>query len=204
MLDLARSTTAYQSLSYVITRHFPSIVSMANFKEGLTQRLELPEDSVEILEVLLELMQRHSVSDILWVKENGEEAAQRCIDFLEYAEKQRSGGVSVFVFDALRHALKKSGKEWFSADWIEIVFNATSAPNPLRNNIVQALPFEGVKGSKAKFRKQEEEVEGFAAEILQQIRKCMATIVWHGPLFTARRGLRRPGEMHPHKKDEDG
>jgi hypothetical protein len=49
--------------------------------------LELPEEAVEIFEVLLEFMQRHSVSDILSVKENSEESAQQCIDFLEYAEK---------------------------------------------------------------------------------------------------------------------
>ncbi|TGO45509.1 hypothetical protein BCON_0386g00010 [Botryotinia convoluta] len=113
-----------------------------NFIEGQTQTMELPEDTVEDFEVLVEYIFHHGVGDKLSISKHGRHAAEHCISFLKYADKYDLGDVSTLVYDALRPALIEGGASAFNSSFIEVVFSLTEDGNCLRALMADAaLPF---------------------------------------------------------------
>ncbi|KAF7889015.1 hypothetical protein EAF00_009315 [Botryotinia globosa] len=150
--------------------------------------MELPEDTVEDFEVLVEYVFHHGVGDKLSISENGRHAAKLCISFLKYADQYDLGDVSTLVCDALRSALMVGGASAFEPSFIEVVFSLTKDGNCLRELIADAaLSFQGEKFSvypefrKANFKKQESEVEGFAVALYRQLKKISVGCIYRPP-----------------------
>ncbi|TGO37237.1 hypothetical protein BHYA_0102g00230 [Botrytis hyacinthi] len=136
-----------------------------NIIEGQTQTMELPEDTVEDFEVLVEYAFHYG-----------------------YADQYDLGDVSTLVCDALRPALMEGGVSAFESSFIEVVFSLTKDGNCLRELIVDAaLSFQGEKLSvypkfrKANFKKQESEVEGFALALYRQLTKFSVGCIYRPP-----------------------
>ncbi|ESZ97810.1 hypothetical protein SBOR_1819 [Sclerotinia borealis F-4128] len=147
------------------------------FIESQTQRMELPEDTVEDFEVLIEYIFHHSVGDQLSVSKCGQNTAERCISFLKYADQYDLGDVSTSVYDALRPALLKYGVSAFKPEFIETVFSLTRDGNCLRQLMADAaLSYQGEQKGEypnyemVTFEKQEAEVEGFESALYRQLR----------------------------------
>lgn len=155
------------------------------FLESQTQKMELPEDSLEDFEVLVEYIFHHGVGDKLSITNYGENTAERCISFLKYADKYDIGDVSTPVYDTLRPALIKYGASAFKPEFIEIVFSLTRDGNCLRQLMVEAaLSFQGVHQKNygmISFEKQESEVEGFESALYRQLRKPGVIILYRPP-----------------------
>lgn len=159
-----------------------------NFIEGQTQTMQLPEDTVEDFEVLVEYAFHHGVGNKLSISENGRHAAKRCISFLKYADQYDLGDVSTLVCDALRPALIEGGASAFEPSFIEVVFSLTKDGNCLRALIADAaLSFQGDDLSeypqhlKISFKKQESEVEGFALALYRQLKKHSVGCIYRPP-----------------------
>jgi hypothetical protein len=160
------------------------------FVEGQTQKLELPEDNVEYFEFLLEYMLRGKFPDTPPVACCDGFTTYRWLEFLQYADKYDFGDVSGVVFERLKKRLswlassgRLKGYHEVDAQCIEVVFTAAPAGSLLRALIVQAaLSDKGVDGLKV-FAKQEERLEGYAAELLKQIRSSrISGGKWTDPL----------------------
>jgi hypothetical protein len=130
--------------------------------------LDLPEDRVNDFEVLLEYMLRGQVSGCFEVQETGGAAVQRCIDFLEYADKYELGAATCdVVYEPLKKALstpavkslprpdpsKRRTNDITEGD-IELVYRISPADSPLRTLVAQAaLSAKGILGSSVKYWK---------------------------------------------------
>ncbi|KAF5871314.1 uncharacterized protein Bfra_007830 [Botrytis fragariae] len=159
-----------------------------NFMEGQTQIIELPEDTVEDFEVLVEYIFHHSVGDKLSISKNGRNAAERCISFLKYADLYDLGDISTLIYYELRSALIEGGPSAFKSSFIEVVFSLTKDGNCLRALMADAaLSFQGEhlgrfpNSVKIGFEKQEAEVEGFGLAIYRQLKKAGVVCVYESP-----------------------
>jgi hypothetical protein len=108
------------------------------------------------------------------------------MEFIQYTDKYGMGDASSVVYDALRKVLRTT---LFNMDSIygraqgikiqpshvETVFRVTTSGTPLRMMILQAaLSTAGMTGNK--FERLERECEGFAAELLAQMRPILKNI----------------------------
>jgi hypothetical protein len=77
------------------------------FKEGQTQKLELPDDKVEFFELLVEYMLHEKVQDSTMFSKDRtfEDDKDHCIEFIAYAEKYGVGEACIVVKDALHQAV---------------------------------------------------------------------------------------------------
>ncbi|TGO19288.1 hypothetical protein BTUL_0005g01370 [Botrytis tulipae] len=148
------------------------------FKEGNTQTMELPEDTVEDFEVFVDYIFHHSIADVLSIERCGKAAVRRSISFLSFADKYDLGDVSSAVYTTLRPALVHYRASVFEAEYIEIIFAVTKDGNCLRELVAQAaLSFSGKRrgawGNSPKipaFQKQENEVEGFGLALYRALK----------------------------------
>ncbi|TGO87130.1 hypothetical protein BPOR_0248g00040 [Botrytis porri] len=161
-----------------------------NFIEDQTQTMELPEDTVEDFEVLVEYVFHHGVGDKLSISKHGQHAAEHCISFLKYADKYDLGYVSTLVYGALRPALIDGGASAFNSSFIEVVFSLTEDGNCLRELMADAaLSFQGEtlgnyrKSVKINFEKQEAEVEGFTSALYRQLKQSGVSCRYNAPFY---------------------
>lgn len=154
-----------------------------SFIEGQTQKLKLPEDSVEDFDVLLDYMVYGNVSEVLDVLKTGKDTVRRCMSFFEYADKYGIADVEEAIHDPLEKALVAYGAEEFHARYIEVVYRITPSNSPLRILMAKAaLSFAGLDNDIHPYQKQEEQVEGFAADLLKQTRASLDDTYWTDPL----------------------
>ncbi|KAH7360638.1 hypothetical protein BKA65DRAFT_577502 [Rhexocercosporidium sp. MPI-PUGE-AT-0058] len=104
--------------------------------------------------------------------------------------KYSLGPVDDLVYDSLKKALSSNGSKGFCGEHLEKVFESTSDDSVLRVLITQAALSNGGPGKKSPYRKQEKEVLGFAAELLNQIRMAMTYISWDDPIKSKRKNNR--------------
>ncbi|KAI9641178.1 hypothetical protein NHQ30_009978 [Ciborinia camelliae] len=116
------------------------------FREGQTQIMELPNDTVDDIEVLIEYILYNTVADALSITNCGKKTVERCISFFLFADKYDLGDVSTLIYSALRPALIKYGEGCFKEQYIEDVFNLTEDGNCLRELVVDAaISLESIK-----------------------------------------------------------
>ncbi|APA15237.1 hypothetical protein sscle_14g100070 [Sclerotinia sclerotiorum 1980 UF-70] len=150
--------------------------------ESQTQTANLPEDSTDDFEVLVEYILRHEISYTLSISNCGTNTAQRCISFLRFADKYDLGNISNAVYNVLRPALVKYGKNYFKASYIEDMFALTRTGDRLRELMADAaISFGGIEllrafGWPGLFHEQESEVKGFSPVLFQQLMKATLTI----------------------------
>lgn len=166
------------------------------FIEGQTQKLNLPEDEVVDFEVLLEYMLYGNMPRPLKMVEKGPAAVKRCMDFLVYADKYNLGVIcDGAIYKPLKAALTENyttptvnnkirvkGPPKITAIEIGLTFRIAPAGSSLRKLVAQAsLSAIGVHKS-CKFAEQEEQIDGFASEFLQQLVSSVERLTWRDPL----------------------
>ncbi|PVH86919.1 hypothetical protein DL98DRAFT_567191 [Cadophora sp. DSE1049] len=149
----------------------------------------------EHFDMLLEGMMQGSISK-RW--SSSSEAIEKCMGLVEYSGKIDMGGlVCEVVVEPLRQAIKSSPlppppanfnvprrdipQRGFTVDEIKVVFKVTKPGNALRALVAQdVLSRQGLKGTV--FEDVENNVPGFAAEVLKQFRKSASFWVWTDPI----------------------
>ena len=111
--------------------------------------------------------------DALNISQSCQSGLQRCMSFIEYPDKYGMSGASTAVYHALQdippRTYKYSSGAAIGLVHIETIFNHTPPHSLLSLLIAEtALSTAGITGST--FRRQERECEGFALELLRQIR----------------------------------
>lgn len=148
-----------------------------NFKEGESQKLELPEDEVADFELLIEHLLTGSISMETIKATTKSWNLERCIGFLSYTDKYLLGEVaSNVIMDSTKSFLANRSQALKSSQ-IEVVFRALPAQHPLRVMMVRAAISKGLEPH----RYPELELEGFAAEVLEQQREMGQTWSWFDP-----------------------
>ncbi|EDN92991.1 predicted protein [Sclerotinia sclerotiorum 1980 UF-70] len=157
-------------------------LGVASDDYGAEGEANLPEDSTDDFEVLVEYILRHEISYTLSISNCGTNTAQRCISFLRFADKYDLGNISNAVYNVLRPALVKYGKNYFKASYIEDMFALTRTGDRLRELMADAaISFGGIEllrafGWPGLFHEQESEVKGFSPVLFQQLMKATLTI----------------------------
>ncbi|KAK0124405.1 hypothetical protein ONS95_009366 [Cadophora gregata] len=149
----------------------------------------------EQFDMLLECMIQGAISK-RWT--NSREAIEKCMALVEYSGNIDMGDlVCEAVLEPLRQAIKNPARRpppsnfnvprrdipqrSFTEDEIKVVFNVTKTGNALRALVAQdVLSREGLKGTT--FEDAENNVPGFAAEVLKQFRKSASFWVWTDPI----------------------
>ncbi len=165
------------------------------FKEGTTQSMNLPEDTIEDFEGMAEYMLHGNLENTLSHNGAGGKVVRKYISFLVYADKYQLGDVSQSIYEPLKSDLIKEGTKGWDDGNIKIVFELTSAGNPLRSLMVQgSISFGGgllseanpLMGKESRYQQQEENLDGFALELLRSVRTCFrgykGPISWRDPL----------------------
>ena len=156
-----------------------------NSKDRKEHKLWLETDPVNYFEFILEYMMIGKIAkDAIQVAD-----LKAAVEFIEYAEKYELKGASDGVHDGLRSALTTDPYTTTAAPIsqadIESVFKGTLPGSPLRMLIVQAaLSFKGLRGIK-EYSKLEATVEGYAYELVVQMRaclECMDSLTYTDPL----------------------
>ena len=149
----------------------------------------------EHFDMILECMMQGSISR-RWT--NSREAIEKCMGLVEYAPKIDMGGlVCEIVVEPLRQAIKSPTlrpppancnvprrdipQRGFTINEIKIVFKVTKPGNSLRGLVAQdVLSRQGLKGTG--FEDAENNIPGFAAEVLKQFRKSASFWAWTDPI----------------------
>lgn len=139
-----------------------------SFKEAAEQKLTLPEDSVEDFDILLDYILTGHVPSTYEVKENDKAGLEKCISFIEYADKYSIGEAGMAVYDNLVKILQ-SREVFLRPNHIKTVFQVFPEKHTMRELIAKAALNAGFAG-KATYKKTEREVEGFAREMLRHLR----------------------------------
>lgn len=184
----------YTSLPKLLLCHYSDYFDRCfngKFKEGQTQRLELPEDKVDDFEVLLEYM-LHGTVGTLVVRKTCGQAIKRCMEVLEYADKYNLAETGDAVYDPLKAALTDIATpnhgfyappyhpyEITSSD-AETVFRIAPPGTRLRELLVQGV-ISTRKSSALELRKWETEIAGYAEEMLRQLRRGLSTTLYSDP-----------------------
>ncbi|KAH6681850.1 hypothetical protein B0J14DRAFT_557260 [Halenospora varia] len=166
------------------------------FIEGQTQKLTLDKDKIEDFEILAEWMLRGDGVKFTTSKP-GAAGYEACIEFAKYTDKYELGEACEAICDALKNIAMEGtfGLGYLSSSPvqgsdIDLIYRITSPENPLRavfTNFV--LSVTGLKHLE-QFSKQEQVVEGYAANLLQTMRKCMTPgqpCEWKDPFTTKSR-----------------
>lgn len=184
--------TPYKGLPKMLLCHYSDYFDRCfngQFKEGQTQRLELPEDNIQDWETLLEFMLRGTVGSLTSTQRRGA-AIQRCMEFLEYVEKYDMAEVSDIVYEPLKAALIGSRDQEpiptlqrphavISSD-AETVFRVAHPGSRLRAVLVQGV-ISARKDNALDLRQWEQEIHGYANEMIRQIHLYSVTIVAKDP-----------------------
>lgn len=172
----------------ILSHYSPFFDAMLNGQsiEGRTRVVELPEDDPDDIEVMIDWLIRGNVQDILTTERWGDKIIERCIGFLVFAKKYCLKSVETTIHEPLEKALKLHAVKMLCGEFIEQVFEATSIGSRLRVLITKAalsvsVPRD-VKKNEVRFRKQELEVPGFAAEAIRQFRMGLENFSWKDPL----------------------
>lgn len=153
----------------------------SNFIESQTQRIDLDQDNIEYFNILVEYMSTGMVMcNALYVFRDGPAGMQECMNFLDYVDKYGMGDAAFAVQDSLERVIRslytycngyKLGVR-VQPCHVETVFRVTPPGHPLRTLITKAaMSTAGMTG--AFFHQQEQEVDGFAAALLTQMRNTM-------------------------------
>ncbi|KAF7944248.1 hypothetical protein EAE96_010650 [Botrytis aclada] len=174
---VASEKTSFELPKNLLSHYSPVFELCFNgkFQEGNTQIMELPEDTVEDFEVLVDYIFHHSIADVLSIEKCGKSAVRRSISFLSFADKYDLGDVSSAVYTTLRPVLVQYRASVFKAEYIEITFSLTKDGNCLRELMAQAaLSFSGRRyshnSSQMSFQKQEHGVEEFGLAIYRVLK----------------------------------
>ncbi|KAH8815744.1 hypothetical protein F5884DRAFT_191775 [Xylogone sp. PMI_703] len=161
------------------------------FAESQTQSIELPDDRVEHFELLLEYWLKGSMDDWFKAHPSKKKPVIQCMDFLAFADKYGFEVVEAMEApltsalgksDAARSNKKVNHAEEVRASDIELVYRMTSVGSPLRRLMAEAaLSAKGFRNSRF-FQKQEIDVPGFAADLLDVFREQVNTVKWTDPI----------------------
>jgi hypothetical protein len=133
--------------------------------------IDLPNDKTEDWEVLYEFIIRGGLYDgPLECTGTGREVLQRCMAFLEYASHHDMSAIACELIYLPMKGVFTAGQIVLEGADIEIVFKHSSWGSAIRVLIAQAAcQASGIKSGEM-FSKQESEVQGFALEVLKQVR----------------------------------
>lgn len=166
---------------------FERIINIG-MKETVTNEIELPEDDVAEFQGLLEYLLGWNPSLIFANDCKREVGVEKCLDWMEYCDKYLVKGPS---YSVLYVALRKVFMEWghrelrqlaVSGEDIERVFNTTAPGCPLRRLVVSAAISFGGLQNPSRYREQEENLAGFAAEMIFQLRAALVDRMYICPL----------------------
>ena len=175
----------HYQLPKLLLRYYSPILGKCfngSFEEARTQTLELPKDDINHFELLFERIMSGSFSG------NSKESVktwnvEECISFIQYTLKYGLGDVGGYLICNRMQILY--GKDCpLEPGVIELVFKAVPPGYELRSVIAQAaICQDGVCGHGiGKYREQEENVDGFAQEVLLQLRQHMFSWKWYSPV----------------------
>ena len=141
------------------------------FKEGQTQKLELPEDRVEFFEIMIEFMLHGKVENVGSIHEfnlnsTATEDKNEFIEFIKYNDKYGLGEIS----EAAEQEFSELLVDKVDVSDIEVVFGALPAGSPLRTMLVHEIFVSNTFEDTQKFRSQEHSIPGYAAEVLDYLR----------------------------------
>jgi hypothetical protein len=143
------------------------------FREAKEQKLVLPEDRIDYFQLLLDYV-FISGGELIRAEGDGKQQMKYYMDFIEYAGKYDLIGAIQIISGALKDLIKASFRGTkvnllLAPVHIEIIFRVLPEGHELRGLVaVLALKFGLVSGL---YKSQEKTVDGFAAEILNQLRK---------------------------------
>lgn len=126
-LALGRNTTFCQNSCSAITRlFFFEKCFNGPFKEGQTQKLELPEDRVEFFEIMIEFMLHGKVENVGSIHEfnlnsTATEDKNEFIEFIKYNDKYGLGEIS----DEAQQEFSELLVDKVDVSDIEVVFGAS-------------------------------------------------------------------------------
>lgn len=135
--------------------------------------LNLRDDPVEYFELILDYMMSGKIATDA-VKAS---AINHAMIFMQYANKYELPGACDAVHDEMKIKLADNVVVAISEDVIQSFFQMTVPGSPLRTLIVQAaLSYKGLQAVQD-YSNLESTVEGYANELLFQIRQCLETMV---------------------------
>jgi hypothetical protein len=145
------------------------------FKEAKEKKLVLTEDRVEHFQHILDYMFRNG-GDPINIKGDWKLKMNYYMEFIEYIGKYDLLGAFQMVSDDLNVIIGEANKLSMRLDpaHIEVVFRVFPDGHPLRASVTMMAVRHGfVEGF---YTTQEKMVNGFAAEILTQLRKQNSTV----------------------------
>jgi BTB/POZ domain len=140
-----------------------------SFKEAQEQKLSLPEDNVENFEVLMYYVLTGHVAPQIPIGSDLKEGMETCMNLIEYADKYGLAEASMAVEESLTKILKRTHGDFILPNHIEIIYRAFQHPHILRQTFAAHAAHKCLCG--AKFAKQEDEVRGFARDIVKYVRE---------------------------------
>ena len=155
--------------------------------EAKAQQLELNEDKVNEWEILLEFMFSGKVkkNKLSFPESNtADQQLQSCMGFIEYTDKYNLGGACMAIHDSLMECLEvlvenDTIDKYLKGSDIGLVFRAAPEESQIRKLIVQAA----MACASSRFKDQEKRCDGFAAEVLAQLRGGEHHTTWSNPLM---------------------
>lgn len=160
-----------------------------NFLEGATQTLELPEDKVEYFDVLVDFMLHGRVSPeaVAAATSSWEHGCDvdrpppyEYFKIIEYADKYKLAEATTSLVEPYleTHFITCEPVE----QQIELIYRAFPAGNIIRSTVAQGYLSSEMPFRDSGFEEQEQNVVGFAAEVLAELRKCLTRVEWLDPI----------------------
>jgi len=136
--------------------------------EGKTQKLILDEDKVADFSILLEYMYHGVLPPPLQVRQKGQKGVERCMTFLEYADKYNLGCIGDIVAEPLRLAAAEGGN--FKPGHVELVFRVSPIGSVLWDSITKTVLGQyGLSRTLLEFSNELDNVPGFATLMMRQL-----------------------------------
>ena len=158
---------------YHYSEHFRCCFN-GNFKEATEMKLTLPEDSVEDFDILLGYILTGHIPTTFKVEAHDKDGLNKCIRFTEYAGKYNLGSAGMAVHGCLRDILDVRTAVVLEPDHIETVFRVFPQFHRMRALVAKAALNAQIFG-RVSYDEVEEEVDGFAKEMLKHIRNYLGT-----------------------------
>jgi hypothetical protein len=137
------------------------------FMEATHQMLILEEDAIADFELLLDYILTGSIAAHFDQSQSDEAALNKCMTFIEYADKYDVADVGLAVYDALMKILHCNGSVVLKPTHIEIVYAAFPKGHRLRT-LIASTAMKAVFGNERLYKQQVQDVDGFAAEVILQ------------------------------------
>ena len=135
--------------------------------EATHQKLILKEDAIADFELLLDYILTGSIAAHFDQPESDEAALNKCMTFIEYADKYDVADVGLAVYDALMKILHGNGSVVLKPTHIEIVYAAFPKGHRLRT-LIASTAMNAIFGNERLYKQQVQDVDGFAAEVILQ------------------------------------